>query len=64
MFVFDMADSSDMVQRGELFFGEMQAKVTLSPVMNLEDLRRGLRKPLGGCRVRCEADEVAARVPA
>jgi Domain of unknown function (DUF3303) len=40
--VFDMADPSVMPQFAEPFFREMNADVALSPVMDTEDLQKGL----------------------
>lgn len=42
--VLDIADSSDLVPVGEPFFLEMGAEVEVLPVMNAEDLRRGMEK--------------------
>ncbi|MEU7483455.1 hypothetical protein [Streptomyces sp. NPDC042319] len=39
---FDMQDPSQMPKTGEPFFLELGAKVQYSPVMNAEDLRKGL----------------------
>ncbi|MGC0416403.1 hypothetical protein [Embleya sp. AB8] len=39
--VFDMQDSSEMPTCAEPFFS-LGAKVTMQPVMNLEDLQKGL----------------------
>ncbi len=41
-FVFDMQDSSTMPMLLEPFFKELDAEVQLVPVMNLEDLEKGL----------------------
>ncbi|MFD9487472.1 hypothetical protein [Streptomyces sp. NPDC059991] len=40
--VFDMTDSSHMPKFSEPFFLELGAKVSYTPVMNGEDLRKGL----------------------
>lgn len=40
--IFDMPDSSDMPRFAEPFFTELQADVQLSPVMNGDDLQKGL----------------------
>ncbi|HET8602007.1 MAG TPA: hypothetical protein VFL99_16905 [Segeticoccus sp.] len=39
---FDLADSSDIPAVAEPAFQQLGAKVTLTPVMNDEDLQRGL----------------------
>lgn len=39
---FDMQDSSDLPPTGEPFFTLMNAEVEVSPVMNAEDLQKGL----------------------
>ncbi|MGR8010401.1 DUF3303 family protein [Streptomyces hypolithicus] len=41
-FVFDMKDSSQMPSIAEPFFRELGAKLELFPVMNPEELRKGL----------------------
>lgn len=40
--VFDMQDSSQMPATGERFFLDMNAALDFTPVMNAEDLRKGL----------------------
>jgi hypothetical protein len=40
--VFDMADSSGIPAFAEPFFNELNAEVELAPVMNGEDLQKGL----------------------
>ena len=40
--IFDMADSVDMPPFAEPFFSELAADVEISPVMNGEDLQKGL----------------------
>jgi hypothetical protein len=40
--VFDMADSSQLPPVGEPFFTQLNAKVEVMPIMNLEDLQKGL----------------------
>jgi len=40
--VFDMKDSADLPAFAEPFFNELNAEVELAPVMNGEDLQRGL----------------------
>ena len=42
--VFDMPDSSNMVPFGEPFFMAVDAEVEVVPVMNAEDLQKGLGK--------------------
>jgi hypothetical protein len=41
-FVFDMQDSSEIPALVEPLFSELEAEIELTPVMNLEDLQRGL----------------------
>ncbi len=43
--VFDMPDPSDMVPFAEPFFNGLNADVQLIPVMNADDLQKGLTKP-------------------
>ncbi|MET7619772.1 hypothetical protein [Streptomyces sp. NPDC005408] len=40
--VFDLQDSSQMPKIAEPFFLELGAKISYTPVMNQEDLRKGL----------------------
>jgi hypothetical protein len=40
--IFDMPDSSAMPPFAEPFFSELDAEVEISPVMNVEDLQKGL----------------------
>uniref|UniRef100_A0AAU2UWP3 GYD domain-containing protein n=1 Tax=Streptomyces sp. NBC_00003 TaxID=2903608 RepID=A0AAU2UWP3_9ACTN len=40
--VFDLADPSQMPKFAEPFFMEMGAKISVTPVMNREDLEKGL----------------------
>jgi hypothetical protein len=40
--VFDMKDSSELPPVGEPFFSLLNAKVEICPIMNLEDLQKGL----------------------
>ncbi len=40
--VFDMKDSSQLPMIAERFFEELNAEVSLTPVMNVEDLKKGL----------------------
>ncbi|AZQ74058.1 MULTISPECIES: hypothetical protein [Streptomyces] len=42
LMVFDMQDSSQIVGIGEKLFQEADAEVELNPVMNLDDLKKGL----------------------
>ncbi|WP_035840650.1 hypothetical protein [Kitasatospora azatica] len=42
--VFDLKEPSDMPSIAEPFFQELEAKVTFSPAMNLDDLQAGLQK--------------------
>ncbi|WP_217168858.1 hypothetical protein [Streptomyces sp. AC512_CC834] len=44
LMVFDMQDNSDMPRLGEPFFTEMKAEVEVCPIMNGEDLAKGLAK--------------------
>ncbi len=41
-FYFDLKDVSQMPAIAEPFFAELQAKITYSPAMNAEDLKKGL----------------------
>ena len=41
-FVFDMQDPSEIPGLVEPLFKELEAEVQLTPVMNLEDLQKGL----------------------
>ena len=41
--VFDMKDPSEIPAIAEPFFTELNAKVDFSPVMNAEDLQKGLK---------------------
>jgi hypothetical protein len=43
--VFDLPDPSDMVPFAEPFFMGLNADVQVIPVMNVEDLQKGLAKP-------------------
>jgi hypothetical protein len=42
LLVFDMADSSQLPPTGEPFFTQMNARVEVTPIMNAEDLQKGL----------------------
>jgi hypothetical protein len=42
LLVFDMQDPSQIPMIAERFFMELHAEVTLTPVMNAEDLKKGL----------------------
>jgi len=42
LFVFDMKDASQIPAIAEPFFLELDAEVTLTPVMNGDDLKQGL----------------------
>jgi hypothetical protein len=44
MFVFDLKDSSDIPSIAEPFFAGFNAAVEFTPVMNAEDLKKGLEK--------------------
>ncbi|MGK5629071.1 DUF3303 family protein [Streptomyces sp. URMC 123] len=46
--VFDMEDSSDMPSVCEPFFMELDAEISIQPVMNVEDLQKGLGELMGG----------------
>ncbi|MET7358645.1 DUF3303 family protein [Streptomyces sp. NPDC005562] len=41
-FVFDMQDTSELPSITEPLFGEVGAEIEIYPVMNAEDLRKGL----------------------
>jgi hypothetical protein len=43
---FEMADSSDIPSAAEPFFMGLDAKITLSPVMNAEEMRAGVGKAM------------------
>ena len=45
--VFDMKDPSDMPPLLEPFFSTFEAEVELTPVMNADDLRAGLKRVAG-----------------
>ncbi|MGW5782532.1 hypothetical protein ACWEWK_00895 [Streptomyces sp. NPDC003757] len=42
LLVFDMQENSDMPRVGEPFFTELNAEVEVCPIMNREDLAKGL----------------------
>ena len=43
-FVFDLADPSDIPSVAEPFFFDLGADIEATPVMNADDLRKGLQK--------------------
>lgn len=43
-FVFDMTEASSMVAIGEPLFMALEARITLSPIMNFEDLTAGFKE--------------------
>ena len=47
MIFFDLADPSQIVETVEPFFLSLNASTELVPVMNAEDLRKGLAKVAG-----------------
>jgi hypothetical protein len=42
LLVFDMQDSSELPATGEPFFTQLNAEVEVLPIMNAEDLQKGL----------------------
>ena len=46
-FFFDLADSSLIPGIAEPFFGELSAAVEFMPVMNADDLQKGLARAMG-----------------
>ncbi len=46
--VFDLKDPSGIPQIGELLYMGANAKVDMRPIMNLEDLQKGLAVAFGG----------------
>lgn len=47
-FVFDLHDPSDIPSIAEPLFMELNARVEFAPVMNLEDLQKGLARTAQG----------------
>ncbi len=52
LMVFDMRDSSQMPVIAERFFMELEADVTFTPVMNADDLKKGLEQVAGAVAAR------------
>jgi hypothetical protein len=46
--IFDMQDPSQMPKLSEPFFTQLDAKISYTPVMNTEDMRKGLAAASGG----------------
>ncbi len=46
MIVFDMVDSSQIPQVAEPLFMNIDAEVEFSPIMNMDDLKKGITKAL------------------
>lgn len=46
--VFDLKDTSDIPMISEPFFSQLNARVDFTPVMNVEDLQRGLQSMQSG----------------
>jgi hypothetical protein len=44
LIIFDMTDSSDIPPAAEPFFQGLDAKITLSPVMNAQEMQAGVGK--------------------
>ena len=44
LFVFDMPDTTDMPSVAEPFFMGLDAEISMTPVMNIDDLGTGLEK--------------------
>jgi len=44
LFFFDMKETSDMPSIGEPFFQGLNARISFTPVMNVEDFRTGMAK--------------------
>jgi hypothetical protein len=57
--VFDLADPSDMPSIAEPFFMSVNAAIDISPVMTVDDVRKGLEK----ASARFSRDQPAPRVP-
>jgi hypothetical protein len=49
-FVFDMKDPSEIPQIAEALFANLEAHVTFSPVMNRDDLQKGLAATAKGSK--------------
>jgi hypothetical protein len=47
-FVIDLKESSQIPALAERFFHELNAEVEITPVMNAEDLKKGLQQISGG----------------
>jgi hypothetical protein len=46
LFVFEMPDATHIPSVAEPFFSGLEADLSLTPVMNLEDLKAGLKKAM------------------
>ncbi|MEU0738714.1 hypothetical protein [Streptomyces sp. NPDC006134] len=44
LLILDMQDSSDLPPTGEPFFTQLNAEVEVTPIMNAEDLQKGLSR--------------------
>jgi hypothetical protein len=44
LFVFDLADPTEIPSAAEAFFENLNADIALSPVMNLEEMKVGVGK--------------------
>lgn len=51
LFVFDMRDPSQMAVITEPLFSALDAELSFAPVMNFEDLQKGLQEVLGSLSV-------------
>jgi hypothetical protein len=49
-FFFDMTNSSQMPQIGEILFTKLNAEIELTPVMNQDELKQGLQKAMGSLK--------------